>query len=442
MKHAITRRTLLRGAGAALTLPVFESLAAKNTRARQDPLPKRFIGMYHTNGVNPYKWFPESAGRDYVMPENLALLKDFRKSLTVFSGLAHFRAPQNAGHWGLTNLLTGSGNGAGRKYANSISLDQYLAPHIGADTRIQSLNLSAQSGVGALNQEVATMSYGERGNAMPAESSPRRVFERLFVEPTAKAKARIRELRGRNKSILDSVLEDSADLNRRLGRRDQEKLDQFLTNVRSVERKIDRDERWLDVARHEVDAKTAEAMLKQDRHDHDLMIDLIALAITSDTTRVITYSPMKEGGLYHGASHWNKDPKKWLPQMDEWDRKWLGGLARLANALGSMQEGDGTVLDRTTIVYGGGHGRRPHFAHDLPFLLLGGDDFGFKHGQHLAFQTLEQVETESHDLNEFIKKRGEVRQTPLANAYVTVAKAMGVPTESFADSTGSLNGLI
>ena len=293
-----TRRRLLRGAGAALTLPLFESLGA--TAPARGALPRRFIGMYHTNGVNPYKWYPTTEGRDYVMPENLALLKEFRDRMTIFSGIAHFRSPQSAGHWGLTNLLTGYGNGAGKRYGNSISLDQYLAPHIGANTRIASLNLSGQSGVGALNQEVATMAYGPQGNAIPAESSPRRVFERLFVEPTAEAKERIRDLQGRNRSILDSVLEDSADLGRRLGRRDREKLDQYLTNVRSVERQLQRDDAWLDVPRHEVDRKVGERMLAQDRHDHDLMIELMSLAIISDTTRVITYSPMKEGGSTTG----------------------------------------------------------------------------------------------------------------------------------------------
>ena len=294
------------------------------------------------------------------------------------------------------------------------------------------------------------MSYDRQGNAVPAESSPRRVFERLFVEPTAGAKARVRELGARNKSILDSVLEDSADLDRRLAKRDREKLDRFLTNIRSVERQMQKDVEWLDVPRHEVDAEVAERMLGEDRHDHDLMIELAALAITSDTTRVVTYSPMKEGGLYHGTSHWNKSPEKSLPLMDEWDTKWIGGLAKLAAALAAVEEGEGTVLDRTAIVYGGGHGRRPHFSHDLPFLMLGGGDFGFKHGQHLAFMPLpgeKQGDFQSGTNNtqngaEFAKARGSVRQTPLANAFVSIANAMGVPTEKFADSTGPLNGLM
>ena len=151
MNLNVTRRNALRGLGTLLALPWMESLASA-APSKNAALPRRFVGMYHTNGVNPWKWYPTSAGRDYVMPENLALLKDLREDLTVFSGLAHFRSPQSAGHWGLSNLLTGCGNGGGVKFHTSVSLDQYLAPHIGNSTRIPSLNLSCKTGVGALNE--------------------------------------------------------------------------------------------------------------------------------------------------------------------------------------------------------------------------------------------------------------------------------------------------
>ena len=175
MNLNVTRRNALRGLGTLLALPWMESLASA-APSKNAALPRRFVGMYHTNGVNPWKWYPTSAGRDYVMPENLALLKDLREDLTVFSGLAHFRSPQSAGHWGLSNLLTGCGNGGGVKFHTSVSLDQYLAPHIGNSTRIPSLNLSCKSGVGALNESIVTMSFGQRGNPLPPESNPRTVF--------------------------------------------------------------------------------------------------------------------------------------------------------------------------------------------------------------------------------------------------------------------------
>ena len=227
---------------------------------------------YHTNGVNPWKWYPTSAGRDYVMPENLALLKDLREDLTVFSGLAHFRSPQSAGHWGLSNLLTGCGNGGGVKFHTSVSLDQYLAPHIGNSTRIPSLNLSCKTGVGALNERIVTMSFGQRGNPLPTESNPRTVFERLFVEPTAEAKARFRHMQSRNQSILDNVTDEAKSLNRRLGRQDQQKLDDYLTNVRSVELQMQRDEQWLDSPRYQVDEETQKEMLAAKRYDFDLSL--------------------------------------------------------------------------------------------------------------------------------------------------------------------------
>lgn len=441
----MSRRNVLRATGAMLSLPFFESLAP--AAAESADRPRRFVGMYHTNGVNPYKWYPTTAGRDYVMPENLALLRDLRDDLTVFSGLAHFRAPQSAGHWGLANLLTGCGNGGGVKFHTSVSLDQYLAPEIGSGTRIPSLNLSCKTGVGALNERIVTMSFGQRGNPLPTQSSPRRVFEQLFVEPTPEAKARFRHLQSRNQSILDNVREDASRINRLLGRRDQQKFDDYLTNVRSVEQQMQRDEQWLDAPRYQVDPRTGKAMLTADRYDFDLMLELIYLALVSDTTRVITFVPMEEGGLYHGTSHWNRTPEKSLPEMDTWDRKWIGGLAKLGGKLKAVDEADGSFLDRTTIVYGGGHGRRPHFSHDLPLVLLGGKDFGFTHGQHLAFAPLVNEDADrnrqenGNGSSDFAESRGDFQKTPLANLFVSIANGMGVQTEQFADSTGHLAGL-
>lgn len=442
MNLNLTRRKALRGLGTLLTLPWMESLAGAAAKKPTEK-PRRFVGMYHTNGVNPWKWYPTSSGRDYVMPENLALLKDLREDLTVLSGLAHFRSPQSAGHWGLSNLLTGCGNGGGVKFHTSVSLDQYLMPHIGNTTRIPSLNLSCKTGVGALNERIVTMSFGKRGNPLPTESNPRTVFERLFVEPTTEAKERFRHMQSRNQSILDNVTAEARSLNRRLGRQDQQKLDDYLTNIRSVEQQMQRDDHWLDTPRYKVEEKTAKAMLAARRYDFDLMLEIVYLSLVSDTTRVVTFVPMEEGGLYHGTSHWNKSPEKSLPEMDKWDRKWIGGLSKLGGKLKAFEEGEGSFLDRTAIVYGGGHGRRPHYSHDLPLLLLGGKDYGFRHGQHLAFQPLEGANPEQGETSEAQnKRRTDFTQTPLSNLYVSLANAMGVPTDSFADSNGPLTGLM
>ncbi|MEM7397122.1 MAG: DUF1552 domain-containing protein, partial [Verrucomicrobiota bacterium] len=282
------------------------------------------------------------------------------------------------------------------------------------------------------------------GNPIPAENSPARVFERLFVEPTDEAKAQFRHRHGNNQSILDNLMDESRQLNRRLGRRDREKMDEYLTNVRSVERLMNKEKDWLDVPRYKVDDKIGETMLKADRHDFDLMIDLMHLSLISDTTRVITFLPMKEGGLYHAISHWNKNPEKQLPLLDEWDRKWIGGLARLAEKLKATSEGDGTYLDRTVILYGGGHGRKPHYAHDLPVLVLGGKGLGIQHGQHLAFQDIgEGANIDGRErAEEFTRRVKGQKQTALCDLHVSIANALGVPTERFGDSAGPLNGLV
>ena len=134
--------------------------------------------------------------------------------------------------------------------------------------------------------------------------------------------------------------------------------------------------------------------------------------------------------------------------MDVWDRKWIGGLAKLGGRLRDFEEGDSTFLDRTAIVYGGGHGRRPHFSHDLPLLLMGGRDFGFRHGQHLAFAPLVDESTDrnrkesGNSSADFGSSRGSYEKMPLCNLFVSIANQMGVPTESFGDSTGELPGVV
>ncbi len=208
------------------------------------------------------------------------------------------------------------------------------------------------------------------------------------VKPSQESKARFSQLQADDRSILDSLREDTAALNRRLGRRDQAKLDEYLTNLWSVERRIARAEKWLDVPRYAVDDNQAQKFQAGDRYDYDLLMELIYLAFISDTTRCIAFDQMTEPGLCHGTSHWHSDPENKLPEMDTWDRKWLTGLTTLVGRRKSAQEGDGTMLDQTAIVYGGGHGRRPHYSHDLPMLLVGGGSLGFKHGQHLAFAPL------------------------------------------------------
>ena len=433
-----SRRNVLKGAGAMLALPWLDSLAVDPAAA-----PVRFVGMYHANGVNPFGWFPETAGTDYTLPANVALLSELRDDLTMISGTAHWRSPQSAGHSGISNFLTGCGNGGGVAFHSAQSLDQYLAPTIGRDTRIESLSLSWRPGVGNLGGGIHTLSFGAQGNPIPATASPKKLFERLFVEPTAAAKAKFRHRLGNNQSILDNLMEESADLNRRLGRRDQDKLDEYMTNVRRVEQLMTRADEWMDIPRHKVDQRVEAKMLAAERHELDTMIELIYLALVSDSTRVITYVPMTEGGLYHAVSHWNKNPEKLLPQMDEWDRKWIGGLRTLATKLKATPEGDGNYLDRTIIKYGGGHGRSPHNAHDLPVIVMGGKGLGLKHGRHLAFQKLRNIRSKDgqSETNVKIADAADLKKTPLCNVHVSIANALGVQTEKFGDSTGPLEGL-
>ena len=195
------------------------------------------------------------------------------------------------------------------------------------------------------------------------------------------------------------------------------KLDDYLTNIRSVEQQMQRDDHWLDTPRYKVEEK-----LPKPCWPHGDMISIscwrLCISRWCDTTRVVTFVPMEEGGLYHGTAL-NKSPEKSLPEMDKWDRKWIGGLAKLGGKLKAFEEGEGSFSTGLPLCMAAVR-RRPHYSHDLPLLLLGGKDYGFRHGQYLAFQPLEEP-TPNKVKRPRLKTNGtDFTQTPLSNLYVSL----------------------
>ena len=441
----LARRTLLRGLGATLALPLLEAMlprslhAAPSTykpvaRSGTKPTP-RVIFCYVPNGVNIKEWMPADSGAGYRLSPTLDVLKEHRADFSVLTGLGHPNA--KGGHSGADTWLTGADLKAvpGKDYTNTISADQVIAEAIGSRTRFPSIELSDQSGTGgALHSH--TLAFDRNGTPLPAENSPQRVFERLFVPDDASSREATLRRYAEKRSILDDVLGEAAALQKKLGRADRQKLDEYLGSVRETEKRVQRQEDWVDVAKPRIESAGLQLGSKPgDGHDRpmwvDVMLELSYLAFLTDTTRVITFEWSREAGGYggggenhHELSHHGGDAGM-LAKLASIDRFHLERLGRLLTFLRSTDEAGRPLLDHTMVVFGSGMNSGltgDHSPKNLPLIVAGGAAWGLKHGQHLA-----------HD---------EAKHPPLANVLLTTIQKMGVESGKFQDSTGTLSGLV
>jgi len=441
----LSRRTLLRGLGVSLGLPLLEAMFPSGVIASPSTFqpwassatkPKpRVIFCYVPNGVNILEWVPATTGRGYQLSPTLEALSAHRDQFSILSGLGHPKSP--GGHFGADTWLTAADlkSTPGKDYTNSISIDQVLAEKLGRETRLPSLELSDQSGSGSAGHS-HTLSFSRSGTPLPAEDSPRRVFERLFVPEDASSRESTLRRYAQKKSILDDIRSEAASLQQKLGADDKAKLEEYLTSVRETEQRVDRLTSWVDVPKTKVDDKGLQlASQPGDAHDRpmwiDVMMELNYLAFATDTTRVITFEWSREAGGYggggenhHELSHHGGDPGM-LKKLATIDRFHLGRLARFMDFLKQTKEGGGSMLDHTMIVFGSGMNSGEtgdHSPKNLPLLVAGGAAFGLKHGQHLAHPA------DSHP--------------PLSNVLLTIGRQMGLEAEGFADATGTLTGLV
>ena len=441
----ISRRTLLRGAGVSIALPFLEAMlprplqAAPSTykpvaKSGTKPTP-RAIFCYVSNGVNILDWVPGTQGRDYALSPTLATLQEHQSRFSVLSGLGHPRC--TGGHSGGDTWLTGADlrSVPGKEYTNSLSIDQLIAEKIGAQTRFPSLELSDTSGTGAALHS-STLAFDRNGTPLPAENHPQRLFERLFVPENAASKEATLKRYAEKRSILDEVLGEAKRLEKQLGRSDQQKLGEYLASVRETELRVERQAAWIDVPRPVVSSEGLQlASRPGDAHDRpmwlDVMLEICYLAFVTDVTRTITFEWAREaGGLgvggenHHELSHHGGDAGM-LAKLAAVDRGYLARLNRFLSLLQSTEEGSGTLLDHTMVVYGSGMNSGPRGEHspkNLPLLVAGGGAWGLRHGQHVAH---------SPD-----------KHPPLSNVLLTVAQKMGVETGVFSDSTGSFSELV
>jgi hypothetical protein len=411
----LSRRHFLRAAGVSLALPWFDAFAAAGEKPR-----RRMVCICTGLGLHPAYFFPEKAGKDYDLTTYLEVVKEFRDDFTVISGLSHAGMNPGFAHQASASFLTGA-PGAGRPgFRNSISVDQLAAEHIGGLTRFPSL---------ALSGEGAGISTTRTGAPVPAATSPSRVFARLFLAGKAdEVQAQVRRLE-EGRSILDDVSEQAKKLQSGIGTTDRERLDEYLTSVRELERRLARDEAWTKLPKPKVDVSpptdipNAADLIGRTK----LLFDLTHLAIQTDSTRLITimlpgstYAPPIQGVTlgHHDLSHHGKDPDK-LGQLKIVEVETMKTLRDLLAKLKQSKEDGATLLDRTTVFLGSNLGDgSSHSVKNLPVLVAGG---GFGHGQHLAFDPQ--------------------NPPPLCNLYVSMLQRLGAEVDRFGSSSGTLTGL-
>ena len=444
MPHRITRRTVLRAAGAAVALPFLDAMLPRLQSAPSTFKPwaksaveavPRMICCYVPNGVNIAEWVPKDDGDKYSLSPTLEVLKDYRNDFTVLTGLGH--PASTGGHSGADTWLTAANLKAkpGADYTNSVSADQLAADLHGKKTRFPSLQLGDMSGTGGAGHS-HTLSFDINGTPLPAENSPRRLFERLFVPETVGDKKAALKRYSERRSILDDLAAESNSLNKKLGAKDQQKLDEYLSSVRQTEKQVERMQSWIDVPKPEVkDTGLQLASQPMNGHDRpmwlDVMLELSYLAFVTDLTRVITFEWSREAGGYggggenhHELSHHGGDAGM-LTKLAAIDRFHLSKLGRFLGLMKSTTEGDGTVLDRTAVVFGSGMNSGTggdHSPKNLPLLVAGGSKLGLRLGRHIK-----------HDPD---------KHPPLANLLLSVVQKVGVESAKFADATGTLTGLV
>ena len=455
---SIDRRRFLRGAGVALALPWFESVAGVARAADQSTGRKRLACFYMPDGVpmplaedpayKDWAWFPHGSGTEFTFTKCLEPLEPFRNDLTVLSGFSHPSARSIHGHSNADQFLTGAPTGPSGDYRNSISLDQEFAAHVGDETRFSSLVMSTDGGTGS-PRGTHSMSFNRSGRAIPAEHRPKRIFDMLFVKSDDDAARRL----ALSQSALDDLLADAHALRQTLSSHDQKSLDEYLQSVRDTEVKVEKAKRWMNIPLPDVNVDHLKLDITPDdpRMYLDTMFELIYLAFKTDSTRVATYQIGRENGvgvsdylaravgfnLTHQLTHDTQQPDGW---------KNFGTYCRFLSEvygsfIGKLKEtpepgADGNMLDNTLLLFGSASSAF-HLSRNYPLILTGGKNMGFRHGQYLNHAP-EPAGGAWTGGAEPWQREVTHEDVPLSNLFVTMLQRLGVETENFADSTGTL----
>jgi hypothetical protein len=431
-KTSLSRRTVLRGLGATLALPLLDAMVpALTPTVRTAALPtRRFGAIFVPMGERPSHWTPATTGVGFEFSPILKPIESFRDSIVVVSNVDR---PLQGTHAVSTGTwLTGSApkRTEAEDFIAGTSLDQIIAARIGGDTVFPSLQIATEDFTGYVGAcdvgyscaYMNTISWKSPTSPMPLETNPRVVFERMFGRPGS-TEQRILRMQ-QNRSILDSVRGDVAALERGLGARDRVRLDQYLEHVREIESRIQRAEQK---ATSEVLVPVAPVGIPDSWEEHaTVMFDMMALAYEADLTRVFSFMLNREASQlvfpnlgfnepWHHVSHHGNDPEKLalLVKLNTWQIQVFG---KFLERLRSTPDGDGNLLDHSVILWGSGMSDSDaHSPLDVPYLQVGKGAGLFSGNRHLAAP----------------------KGTQLANVMLTVAQRFGAERDRFGVSTGA-----
>ena len=417
LRSRISRRHALKAGGVALGLPLLDAMVpafAKTPPATT----KRFVGVSLSLGLHGPNLVPAEAGTGYTPSPYLRSLQDLRDRFTVVSGSSHPRV--TGGHTAEGSIWSACPNQRNGGARNTVSLDQFMAKHLGHETRFPSLVLNTS--------RETSPSYTENGAMIPAASNPVRVFAQLFVDDSPRERKRQADLLRSGRSVMDVIGAEAKALQREVGPGDRDKLENWFTSVRELEQRLHANEDWVHKPKPKVDAKPPRDI----ERDHAIatekaMLEIIALALQTDSTRFITLhiTGNKVDSLdgvdesYHGLSHHGKDEEK-LRQLAIVEQAVIDTWADLLRTLRASDQGGHNLLDETMVLLTSNLGNASsHDNRNMPVLFAGG---GLRHGRHLAFD--------------------QKKNYPLPNLYLNALHQLGLQEERFATSTGTMDGLV
>ena len=417
MNTQVDRRRFLKGAGLSLALPLLESLEVTKVQASSvSGRVQRLVCIGTYLGFHQADFFPKRAGKSYDMPFVLEPMARFRDQFSIFSGLDH---RGRNGHEGWQAWMSGSATG-------SVSMDQLVADHVGHHTRYGSLQLTCGT-----PPDVARLSFTKEGVALPMIGRPSVLYQTLFRSDSDRSRMEY-VLRG-NGSVLDDLKEEAKSVHRRVSRRDQQKLDEYLFSLREVEKMLQKQEAWLEKPFPKTDYSLPPfdpVSPDQALECESMMYDLMALALSTDSTRVLTFlvpgwsqvfeiDGQRLSAGYHGLSHHGNETKK-IAEYNLVGREHVRHFARFLEKLENYKDQeDRSLLDSTAIVYGSGMGdSNTHDNSNLPTLVVGG---GFSHGNHWAID------------------RSSSNSRMLGDLMLTLMQKMGMGIEQFAGARHNMN---
>ncbi len=418
------RRFILQSLGTSLALPGLPSLmagtvggnSAVQTAKGAGTGARRFVAVGNLLGYQTKQLFPTTKGRDYEKTTLLEPLWDNRNQMTVFRGLDH---GVKGGHFAVHSFLSGVLNSeAQNRPDGNVTIDQFLADEIGFETRFPSLTVGSEGGIHGGCQ----IAWTKSGVRVPPVTNPSQLFEKLFVSDSKERQARRVQENQVQSSILDSVMDEANRLSKRVNKEDKDKLDEYLTSVRDVEKRLELRQRW--VSQPKPKAPFDKPANHNAVEDLPILYELIALALQTDSTRIATleiggdFMPQHLGIKkdWHGLSHHGNDPEA-IASLITLEKYQIEHLGKFITRLSKMNDGDRTLLDSTTVLFGSGMGDgNSHKNSDLPVILAGG---GYKHGEFRE-----------------VPREG-INKVPLCNLFVDIAQKMGVETDSFGNSTGT-----